>query len=1145
MAGTAQAQEQHTNFSIPSMPMAEAIAEFSRQSGVNVLAPTSTTEGLVSNAVYGSMDAKVALARMVGNAPRNIQASADGSLILASAQVEGGASSSAERAQNSGAPVEVSGRVRGSLTGTNLKGARVEILETGQTTSTDDLGRFRFPSVAPGLYTIRISYLGRETITQTVDLSSGGNFNQDYQLGFSADVGVTRQVEVYGSRSARAQALNQERTADNSQTVLSSDALGTFTGTTISESLRVAPGIAFELNPETGEGDNVIVRGLEAGFNQVTLNGLRLTNTPETFRTSNLSNVLTESIESVTINKTLLPSQDGSGTGALIEIETKSPLDRARRFAQVSVDGTERGEGFGRDRNFSGTVSGIFGESDDFGASFSVQYRDQDITRLGHEPTYFYGQYLPDGISGANQIDPATSFPFEDGVVEAYPDLQRASSAQHSSENLTLTGTLEKQLASHTNLRFDYTRSRVSSTDFSRSLSIDATNAYRLIPIDELGGEERFAFISERPASGSFPGVLLNVGQGVRYAPDNESEVDTISFRGESTTGNWEFNYGAGLSLSKSTRSAFNVGIENTRDTRLSALTESDVDPEVWARRRGGLIVSVYDPILPGVEPGFVFPRLTQSYFDRINDPSQFELSGPTLGNSVISQGALVDDSDRISFNVSARRSFDLNWLDYVEVGVFREEFTSSTQNTSDIQVDYLVVGDATAADLGLEFGLGILDLVGLGVDGYDILTEQSVIDLRSNLDQLADDGVLVRREFPRPNGQSEAELVETEFAAYLEAKLQFDKLEVIGGARLVDVNVDSRFVSRPSLIGEDGRPDADFEQQFTGIVEASDSQMDILPRILANYRHSDNLIFRAGYFTSVNRPAIGLLNRTQTPRLILVPIFGPNNDQPLLTVSQGNPDLVPSYTDNYDVSIEYYSDDIGAIKLSGFYKSIEDPFTIAAFEGGLELAPEDLTLPDAPEFNNLPDNVFIQVSQPVNNDDSIEIWGGEVSIERRFEELPGAFSGLGIFANLTYTDSSQTFQLDTNTNPDGFVEVERRLPGSPKYSGTAALTYNKYGFDSSLTYSWQDRRLISIQDFGLDEYNGEFGTLDFRLVYNGELWDQQYRLFFEGRDLMRDSSEASITREAGGERGVPTYYGLDDRYFGGRSFALGATLTF
>ena len=291
--------------------------------------------------------------------------------------------------------------------------------------------------------------------------------------------------------------------------------------------------------------------------------------------------------------------------------------------------------------------------------------------------------------------------------------------------------------------------------------------------------------------------------------------------------------------------------------------------------------------------------------------------------------------------------------------------------------------------------------------------------------------------------------------------------------------------------------------------------------------------------------PQLSQLDAGQLAILNLVPIFGPNGDQPSLRVFQGNPDLRPSYTHNFDASVQWFTDDIGIISFSVFYKDVQDPFNFENSEGGLELDAGDLVLPDAPEFNDLPDDIFIQVSRPINSEDNIELWGAELAVERRFDFLPSFWGGFGAYGNFTYADSSQTVIFDTDSNPDGFVELETQLPGSPRYSGTAALTYERYGIDSSLVYTWQDRRLVRVEDFGLDEFQSEFDSLDFRIAYNGDLQGRDYTVFFEANDLLRDSDEARVQREVGGVRGAPTYYGVNSQFFGGRNFVLGGRINF
>lgn len=61
----AQAQAQVRQFNLPAQPVAKAIVEFSRQSGVQVVAPANRLRGKTSRPVIGSMSVDTALARLI------------------------------------------------------------------------------------------------------------------------------------------------------------------------------------------------------------------------------------------------------------------------------------------------------------------------------------------------------------------------------------------------------------------------------------------------------------------------------------------------------------------------------------------------------------------------------------------------------------------------------------------------------------------------------------------------------------------------------------------------------------------------------------------------------------------------------------------------------------------------------------------------------------------------------------------------------------------------------------------------------------------------------------------------------------------------------------------------------------------------
>lgn len=84
---TVQAETPEATFDIPAQPLSEALAEFSRQSKISVVAPSSLTRGKVSNPIAGDMEPEQALQALVGDAGFDIRTE-DGSLILAQATAD-------------------------------------------------------------------------------------------------------------------------------------------------------------------------------------------------------------------------------------------------------------------------------------------------------------------------------------------------------------------------------------------------------------------------------------------------------------------------------------------------------------------------------------------------------------------------------------------------------------------------------------------------------------------------------------------------------------------------------------------------------------------------------------------------------------------------------------------------------------------------------------------------------------------------------------------------------------------------------------------------------------------------------------------------------------------------------------------------
>ena len=1151
----APAVAQETEFNIEAQPLAKALLEFNEQSGLTVAARRDIVADKTAPAVHGEMEPEAALERILSGTDLKLtQLSSGGYTITVDAAdlgkyrsgrspvpmarnqivaAQGQTAASRSEATRSGRSDErgvgiVTGKVTDARTGANLKGAKVTIEETGQWTSTNDLGEFRFVNVPTGSATLTVSYLGYAGQSAVVGVRGDGT-SQNFALRGGSEID---EIVVFGQRSARALALNQERTADNSSTVITSDLLGNFEGETVSEALRRVPGVAFVENQETGAGQNIVIRGVNSDLNAVKLDGIELPVGSGTGRSATLDNLLADSVSKITINKTLLPSQDSAGTGGLVEIETKSPLDREDNFFRVGAEYGTSGD-FGDDWLFSGVASKKFGASENFGISVSAQYRNTNVQQFSTSRSVREGLFLPLQVDGSTSInslffvDPRLEFPFEANGDRVFATALNRSQADSEIENLTSGLNVEWQVAGHTHLQLDITNIDQETTSFTPSNQLVASVRYSPQPVEALGGEIRQALIFRN---------ILQDARTYLFRPESESNTFLVNLRGESNFDALTVNYNVGYTDGNSSADSFSFrtrALLRTDDTYFSSEAIDQVE--------GRIITPFGDRVRSGQYDAF----LSQVALGEINDPASHRIAGGAFQQ-------VSGQSERLDIGLSARYELTSPILRELEAGVqfelsrFENDFFNSN-----------LVGRPTLADLGLtnfqsleenDVGLNLPAILGI-----------SRADARAFVGGISDDpNDLVY--FPEPDQnvlENQTFTRENEFAPYLQVKLGRGPFEVVGGARLSIIKVSANSLNDVQVFDENFILQEDLRNSLSGIFEESVTQTRVLPRLVVNYRPTENIVFRAGYFRSVARPQIELLTSTQITQLFLAPSFGPNVDQPALFVIKGNPDLKPAESDNFDFSTEYYDEDIGAFKAAVFYKRIKNLLetTTQPFDEGLQALPDGVGLPDDPVFANLPPNLFLGFGQPTNNPDTAKIWGVELSAEKQFTDLPGALGGFGIYANYTFSDSEKT-QISTWPSPildgddaiTGFDQVaeEIKVPfdQQPKHSGTAALTYNEYNIDATISYTYQSRRISIWRPHNLSNYRNKRDSLDMRIEYRFDLGGYQWRAYVEGSDLLKGTSDPALQSSRGGVGSTPEII-LSERYLGGRSFRFGLTTSF
>ena len=1174
---TAAADDQATTYKldIEAQALPGALKSFAEQTDLQVVYFAAVAEGKDAPALEGEYTANAALDQLLANADLEVQnvdartysiapvsqtteerGDSDSKnlsprpVLMAQNQLSQTASTEISSQSSDGGTSIVTGKVTDARTGANLKGAKVTIEETGQWTSTNDLGEFRFVNVPTGSATLTVSYLGYAGQSTGIAVHGDGA-SQNFALRGGSEI---EEIVVFGQRSARALALNQERTADNVATIVSSDLLGTFNGTTVADAIRKAPGVAFTQDFSSGDGVNVIIRGLGPALNTVTLNGVELPVGDGLGRAPDLGGVLADSVELVRINKSLTAAQDSSGSGGLVEIETKGPLDRNRRYVDFAAEHSWNADDL-QESLLSGTLSGRMGREDRIGLSLSIQQRDLENLSTVYGSSFEYGQYLPLGptglptITSRSFISPQETFPFETGVDHVYASDLRINQGAIDNSNLTITLTGQAQIQDHTELKLTYQRADLESSSNTASVFIFNPLGYDLRPIQALNGEERFS-LGQRSAFGG-PGSFYSTIHSYS-AQTITSETDVLSLEGHSRSGTFEFDYTVGYTEGTRDRDGFSstfLGPNSFTADFDSLISNAAIDSVE------GRIISLF-PRLDGND-GVPLPRLNEAGFNALSDPANYQFSDAL-------RTAESGSTERFVVDLSAKKFFRHPNVEYLQFGMDmeRSDFAAATA-PENIQYfpDFFGAGPLPADAFDLSFDNNMLAPFGVGNVVWNAADTSSISFLQPLLETFASgSSPSVIRNVVSNVGDFGIDDVnptteETEIAPYVQAKLQFGKLDVLAGVRVSMFDIEASRLVYTDLTDENFVFDQAFRLANASFSTESITQTEVLPRILANYRISPNKIIRGGYFRSIARPSIQNISNTTSASIFLVPFFSPTGDRPTIFLRSGNPDLQPAITDSFDLSFEAYDDNAGVVKLGLFYKKISNPLR-TEFSSSSDLLSE-FSLPDDPRIPP-PEDFYVAASKPVNSSFDEEIWGVEVAIEKQFTNLPGAWSGFGAFGNGAWTDGDTGTTVNWLGKPvfddDGvIVGTEQEditvsglsLRQQPEFSGTIGVTYDYRSFNSALTFSHQDRFSTELySSYGYGGFTEELQTLDFRAEY---VFDQRWgtvRLFVEGDDLLRDDDEATIEEGFGGQNGSSDVVSSRS-YLGGRSFKIGVRAIF
>ena len=192
-----------------------------------------------------------------------------------------------------------------------LPGARVNLQPGDLVLATDGQGEFNINGLAPGDYTLTISYIGFKLFTQQVKVVAGQVSHVEAKMDVSAH---SEEVTVVADRPhGEAEAINLQRTSDNILQVLPADVIHSLPNANIADAVGRLPSVTLER--DEGEGKYVHIRGTEPRLNNVTIDGVNVPSPEAGVRQVKLDTIPADIVESVEVNKTLSANQDGDAIG--------------------------------------------------------------------------------------------------------------------------------------------------------------------------------------------------------------------------------------------------------------------------------------------------------------------------------------------------------------------------------------------------------------------------------------------------------------------------------------------------------------------------------------------------------------------------------------------------------------------------------------------------------------------------------------------------------------------------------------------------------------------------------------------------------------------------------------------------------------
>jgi outer membrane receptor protein involved in Fe transport len=233
------------------------------------------------------------------------------------------------------------GKIKAKGSGAPVAGATVRVLDSKYGAVTDTNGRFAIQNIPPGTYVLRIQMIGYESseksgVTVRQDTSTAAI---DAALGERPISMAEVVVQARADRELESSGRLTEKAAGNVLNVITAQTIEHSTDLTAADALQRVPGLS--LVRSQGEGEFLVMRGLEARYNNTLVDGIKIPSPEAKDRFVPLDIFPSALFERIEVNKALTPELAGDAIGGSTNLMMRAAPDHFVFTASAGEGGSE------------------------------------------------------------------------------------------------------------------------------------------------------------------------------------------------------------------------------------------------------------------------------------------------------------------------------------------------------------------------------------------------------------------------------------------------------------------------------------------------------------------------------------------------------------------------------------------------------------------------------------------------------------------------------------------------------------------------------------------------------------------------------------------------------------------------------------